>query len=201
MKSIHNTSFLASAAVAGLLSGCAAVYPSQPPTVAQLLDNDPTAQCLDTLNRDPRLSRLQPKVGSLRSAGEASLPMLSSSEMPSAEEKTALEWWGNERQRCLGLGSAYRVANMPAPLVASFETGQRDLVMLTARLYSGQLTYGQFNVQRQELASAHRQKYVEFEQQFAAAGGRYGYASGMARTPLYTNCHRFGDVAWNCTSQ
>ena len=165
-------------------------------------------------NTDPRISLLTAKVGSLKEAGEATLPMLASTATPTPEEKTALEYWGSERQRCLGLGKVYRAHNLPASVVSTFEAGQKNLVFLTARLYAGEINYGQFNTQRQELAGAMRQRQVEFEQQRDAAareadpGGRFatpGYLQQSAPAqpvrPLYTNCTRLGSTGVNCISQ
>ncbi|KQM79882.1 hypothetical protein [Xylophilus sp. Leaf220] len=204
---------LCALAATALLAGCVAP-PPPPPTVAQVLDADPTTDCLKAANRDPRLTLLEPKLGSLRSAGQASLPMLASKDYPTATEKVALEIWGSERQRCVKLGESYRAANLPLPLVSAFELGQRDLVFLTAKLYGGELTYGQFNMRRQELAGAHRQRLIEFKQQYAAylsqiEPQRRLAAAGPAQTmpvapavrALFTTCNRYSVDGVNCTSQ
>ena len=193
---------LASVLFASSLAACTTMRAPHALTAAQLLNDDPTAECLVASNRDPRLLVLESKIGSLRAAGQASVVMLSSKELPTPAEKSALEFWGNERQRCLGQGAAYRTTYLPAAVVSTFEIGQRDLLLLTAKLYAGDLNFGQFNVQRQELATSHRQKYVEFEQQLAAAAGRPPAGTmDSARMPVQTNCHRYADISWNCTSQ
>lgn len=166
------------ALVAFWLAGCAVQPPPAPVTAAQLINHDPTSQCMRTVNNDPRLAVLIPKVGSLQHAGNADIAMLTSTALPSAEEKTALAYWGSERQRCLGLGKVYRAWHLPAALVATFESGQQNLVFLTARLYAAEISYGQFNTQREELAGAMRQRTVEFEQQRRAARAE------AARTPV-----------------
>jgi hypothetical protein len=179
------------------LTGCAIQAPPAPVSTAQLFNEDPTSQCMRTVNTDPRLALLTAKVGSLKEAGEATVPMLANTALPSPEEKTALEYWGSERQRCLGLGKVYRAYVFPASLVATFETGQKNLIFLTTRLYAGEITYGQFNTQRQELAGAMRQREVEFEQQRNSA-----LAPPLQQVrPLYTNCTRLGSSGVNCISQ
>jgi hypothetical protein len=200
-------------AAAALLSGCVTPPPA-PLTVAELLNADPTAQCLAAANRDARLTLLEPKLGSLRSAGQASLPMLGSKQMPSAPEKTALEIWGSERQRCLPLGQSYRASKLPPALVSAFELNQRDLVFLTTRLYTGEINYGQFNMRRQELGAAYRTRLLEFQQQYDAwlqeiEPQRRMYAAPQQQTmpvspavrALFTNCNRYNVDYVSCTSQ
>ncbi len=191
------------ASAAFWLAGCATQALLAPVSTAQLFNDDPTSQCMRTVNTDPRLALLTAKLGSLKEAGEATVPMLANTALPSPEEKTALEYWGSERQRCLGLGKVYRANIFPASLVATFEAGQKNLIFLTARLYAGEITYGQFNTQRQELAGAMRQREVEFEQQRNAALANYLQQPAPLQQvrPLYTNCTRLGSTGVNCTSQ
>ncbi|WP_198969757.1 hypothetical protein [Xylophilus sp. ASV27] len=206
---------LSALAAAALLSGCVTTPPpSAPQTVADLLNADPTAECLAAANRDPRLTVLESKVGSLRSAGQASLPMLGSKQMPSPQEKTALDIWGSERQRCLPLGQNYRASKFPPALASAFELNQRELVFLTTRLYAGDINYGQFNMRRQELGDAYRARLLEFQQQYSAWLQEIEPQRRLAASPppqtmpvspavraLFTTCNRYNVDYVSCTSQ
>ncbi|RYY64321.1 MAG: hypothetical protein EOO24_56405, partial [Comamonadaceae bacterium] len=106
---------LCALAATAFLAGCVAP-PPPPPTAAQVLDADPTTDCLKAANRDPRLSLLEPKLGSLRSAGQASLPMLASKDFPTATEKVALAQFEGRDQRQRQVGGAVALAQLHAAL-------------------------------------------------------------------------------------
>ena len=96
--------------------------------------------------------------------GDASLKMLVNAERPTALEKKAPLAWASHREKCNGY---LHVAVSSIPWPASMEQGLKeqakaglngyaDRVLrsgnyLSASLYSGQITYGEFNKQGAEL--------------------------------------------------
>lgn len=90
---------------------------------------------------------LNSKVGSVYAAGRATIPQLASNERPTADEKVLIGFWGAERQRCVDLGEDYR-RQYPKPEMQADLTAQMNLMHLTAKLYGGNMTYGEFNTAR-----------------------------------------------------
>lgn len=136
---------LAALLVSGLLlAGCA----TEP---AKTAADDPTFACLYALQEQQKYQHLYTKIA--KSADAATIEQLASKELASEEEKVMLSNWAQDRRICHQEGRDYRAAYAPPGYVAVFDNLQSGLISLTAKLYAGEITYGQFNQARVRLAS------------------------------------------------
>lgn len=133
--------------VAALLAGCATHEPVSGPTAA----DDPSMACFGNLLRDVRFEGLYKKIP--RDAKSATLPQLSSTEKPDENGKKDLEEWVSFRLHCLKSGADYRAAYAPPGYDATFSWLQIEIANAAAKLYAGEITYGQFNQKRSALAA------------------------------------------------
>lgn len=130
------------------------------------LANDPTFECFDRAYADPRLSILIPKVGAIGNIDDISLEQLTSKEKPTDDEKKALRLWAEFRKECELIGRPIR--QQAVPEVASVMLEYHMLmIQLTARLYSDEITYGEFNVERQKQGSRYLAKMNQLQQEHA----------------------------------
>lgn len=109
--------------------------------------DDPTYSCLNTLAKDEKLAKLAGKIGAVQSAN-ITLEALSSQDKASQDDKPILSHWMTARGACVDAGKQFRAQNQPPQFAGLYEAAHEELVILTARLYAGELTYGQFNMAR-----------------------------------------------------
>lgn len=140
---------LSLALVAGVLaSGCATQQRQVGPRYS--LQDDPTMRCIDQVTADPYLvNTLGPKTG-LGTKAPPSLEMRADSSRPSDAEKKALSAYATARAECLQRGDSYRAISLPMPVYTSMARGWRGIDALIVKLYSGEITYGQYNQMRLE---------------------------------------------------
>lgn len=209
------------------LAGCVTAPQSRGPSPQEITANDPSTACMREASRDARLAVLLPKIGSLQNAGQAPISMMTSKELPTRDEKEALEVWGGSRQTCLQTGASYRAKNMPVPVAMAMEAGQERLILLTARLWAGDINYGQFNQERISIRDGVRSNYAAFDKGQAQARAQdeerrdaasRDFQDAMYRQqlilqqqqmqnqqiyqqnrPVSTDCRRFGNQV-NCTT-
>jgi hypothetical protein len=131
--------------------------------------DDPTRHCFDRMDSDQRLAVLAPKVGSVSRGGRATVEMLASTAKADEEDKKAISAWGQARQSCVAEGRAFRAQNAPPGWVPAFEAGQTEFLGLMARLYAGELTYGEFNRQRLDLGAKNDAALLNAADRAAAA--------------------------------
>jgi hypothetical protein len=139
-----------------VLAAAAAAH-AQRPTGA----DDPTIHCLRSLSERAELAPLAAKIGDLNNAHRQTLPQLADPSKPTEDEKALISLWGTERMTCLDRGRQFRAQYAPPAFAQAFEGGQQRFITLLARLYSGELTYGQFNQARNESAT---QMAAQFQQ-------------------------------------
>lgn len=222
------TAALSLAICAGSLSGC--VTPgghARGPSPAEIMANDPTTACMKRLTEDPYiLKHLSEKTGIGR-PGQPTLQMLADKSRVTAEEKEALSTYSSARDQCLASGSSYRRANMPSNVVFDLESSGQRVTLLLAKLYAGEMTYGEYNSARLENIQKLRSNLTTSDQQNAQARAadedRRRAAAGMAlqnmqnqqlilqqqqqqqqllmqqNRPRNTNCSRLGNQL-NCTT-
>lgn len=130
--------------LSALLAGCA----TEPPRTAA---DDPTFACLRGLQEQQKYQHLYTKIA--KSAEAATLEQLASKEVATEEEKVMLSSWAQDRRICHQEGQGYRAAYAPPGYVTVFDNLQMGLISLTARLYAGEITFGQFNQARINLAA------------------------------------------------
>jgi hypothetical protein len=117
---------------------------------AQTSADDPTIQCLGALATHPDVAPLADKLGSLTAANKQTIAQLADSSKPTESEKAMISAWGTQRMACMEQGTRFRAQYAPPGMGAAFEDNQRRIISLLAKLYSGELTYGQFNQARNE---------------------------------------------------
>lgn len=105
------------------------------------------ADCFSDLMYDAELSIIRGKVG-LTSYTDQTFTMLASDSRPNPEEATAIFKWGQKRHQC---ASQITRGNHPAQQVndQAYQATQRLIV----DLYGGNMTYGQFARQREDIAT------------------------------------------------
>lgn len=133
------------------LAGCNATMPNAPtrPTAA----DDPSNRCIDRLGTDAQLTPIVSKVGVVTNTDSITLEMLASQERATEADKVVLQYWASARQRCAEEGAAFRRAYAPPQFQILASDGTAAQLILLSRLYSGEITYGQFNVERKQLRS------------------------------------------------
>lgn len=133
------------------LAGCNATMPQQAKRPAA--SDDPSNACFNGLASDSRLRVLVPRIGAINRADQASIDMMASKESPSEQERLALKIWTVARQTCVEMGADFRKAYAPPQYQGIIEAYNAPLMMAIAKLYAGDINYGQFIAERQRLAA------------------------------------------------
>jgi len=216
-----NPKMLAAAAVAVALTGCANMRPGPPPpTPAQLMAADPTAICVKRLGEDPFvITNLSAKTGIGR-PGAPTLEMLSDKSYANDAEKKALSAYSAARQQCIDSGANYRRQNLPSQVTLTMEQSGQNITFLLAKLYAGEITFGEYNTRRVQNGSEarsrlseydqqrHRQQQAEAEQRRVESNNALQNFNNQmllqqqinnANRPRTTNCQRLGSQV-NCTT-
>ena len=137
------------------------------PLIAMAQD-DPTSVCFKAAYNDPHVKILESHVGPLSDPRQATLAMLASKDTPTKQEQDALELWVAIRKTCTHQGSAFRTRISPQ-FESLVEDTQQRLISLTSQLYAGDITYGQFNNQRIQIATDAKQAISTLSTQLRAA--------------------------------
>lgn len=131
------------------LAGCAVPQQRQAPP-RYVSSEDPTQQCMDRLRTDVFLVQtLGPKTG-FGSNTPPSLELRADKSTPSQEEKQALSMYAAARQQCKMVGESYRRSTVPPVIAAAMDAGWNGIDNLLAKLYAGDITFGQYNQMRVE---------------------------------------------------
>lgn len=107
---------------------------------------------LACLQADTQTEALDPLRAKTILAGDtrtAPFAMLTDETKPTDAEKEAIAKWADIRTRCFKHDVPYRQA-IPPEVAALIEATANGTIGLAASLYSGELTYGQFNKERSE---------------------------------------------------
>lgn len=147
--------------VLAALTGCNAVSPKQPqPSMA----DDPTGACLKSLQTDPRIQVLAARLGPFGEALKPTLEMMGSKDTPTEVERSALSTWIAARQDCVERGASFRRTHAPLQYQGIIEDYDAHLAIAAAKLYAGDLTFGQFIAERQRLASSAQGRWNQARQ-------------------------------------
>ncbi|WP_175907921.1 hypothetical protein [Burkholderia seminalis] len=138
---------------------------------AAYADGDPSVGCFSALSDNPAIGAIQGKVVT-KIGGHPDLSMLSNDRRPTKKEKDALSAWVTEGERCYELGRDFRATNYPPVVSALIDESLHALEALVAKLYSGKLTYAQFNEQRQASDDQYRARIAGAVQELRAQQSR-----------------------------
>lgn len=208
------------AALALTTAGC--VTPGQ--QVRRGPNDDPSRACFDALAYDKRFVPLREKIAINLPAHQPTIEMLADKSGPTSDEKQLLGEWAAARDGCLSQGAGFRAAYAPPTYAAWMSNNVTTVKMLVARLYVGEISYGEFNRLRAEASEASRTYAAGMAQrdreQAAAAEERRRQDAGSAlqnfqnqlllqqqirnqqiqqNTPRQTTCQRFGNRV-DCTT-
>ncbi|MEK6770893.1 MAG: hypothetical protein AABY62_04535 [Pseudomonadota bacterium] len=162
----------------------------------------------------------------LVSPNQQTFGMLSNASKPNAAEKMAIAGWAKARQECYGMTIEWRKQyNLPPTLMAIQDAEHSSFLNLTADLYNGKLTYGEYAKARANIRAQSQQQWAKAaqhlrEQQTAADERRRNLAlqyllnqqpSAQPFTPVVpyqmqiprtttTNCFVIGNQM-RCTTQ
>lgn len=152
---------LTASLLAGIgLTGCANMDEVAGPTAA----DDPSNLCFEQMLRDQRFNALYTKTPRL--AQEATLEQLASKEVPDEQGKKDLAEWVSFRLHCLKSGANFRAEYAPPGFDAVVTWLQVEVANAAAKLYAGEITYGQFARRRLELVP-------EYEARMSAVMSRH----------------------------
>lgn len=118
--------------------------------------DDPSNPCFQSIEHNPSVQILKPRIGSLVNADAATLEMRASNAVPTEEEKAALRSWAELRKTCLDVGREFRAQYAPSWYTALIDESQAKFIVNMSKLYAGQSTYGQFVNERTALVAETR---------------------------------------------
>ena len=112
---------------------------------------DPSSRCIAGLAGDARLVAIADKVG-LDTPREPNSPTLQ--RYASAEERAALAVWQGLRRQCFDAAEPQRRKTLDAQSRSSIQSAFIFQQLLLSRVQQGELTYGEFNQRRAEVAES-----------------------------------------------
>ncbi len=115
-----------------------------PAPVQRTAADDPTPICLSSMENNASVVMLKPRVGSIAIAEAAPLALRSSTAVPTADEKKAIQSWVVLRKDCVNAGAEFRLKNAPPAYADLVEEEHSRFTVLLSRLYAGQVGYGEF---------------------------------------------------------
>ncbi|WP_225783365.1 hypothetical protein [Xenophilus sp. Marseille-Q4582] len=133
------------------LSGCVGMMKPPPPPVAKV---DVTENCLTELHQAPKYEPLRSKVSLSKFPQRATLAMFADQTKPTEAEKALLSQLDADRNACFEAGREFRNYYVAGNISAEYQREYSEVTRLTAQIYNGELTYGQYNTKRAEIADA-----------------------------------------------
>lgn len=119
-----------------VIAGCAT--PTTPPAPP-----NPMIACVNALASDQRLVSIREKV-SLSSADKQTFDMMTITSKPTDSEKQAIAVWVKARQECFDGSKSWATQYLHPALYGTGARTHSSLLVLTARLHNGELTYGEY---------------------------------------------------------
>lgn len=107
--------------------------------------DDPSNGCFASIAYDARFVPLRDKIAINLKPDKPTLEMMSDPSKVTPEEKRLLSVWKVARDTCADMGASFRAQYAPPEDRANIAVGMAATDALTARLYSGEITYGEFN--------------------------------------------------------
>ncbi len=200
-----------------MLAGCAAQRPAYDSSL------DASARCMAELRGTPAAAVISSKA-TLNGLEQPTVEMLADSSYASESEKAAISTYSRARAMCRDLGEGYRASVIPPVFKLRQDSVFSGTTALLARLYGGQITWGQFNnergravreAQQDLMQTASRMQAADQEQRQRAAAA---FSNSLAQQqqiqlqqqmlnqqmyqqnrPVQTNCNRFGNQV-SCTT-
>lgn len=198
------------------LSGCATRPVYQP-------QMDASVACMSELRNTPAAAIISAKA-TLNGLDQPTVEMLSDSSYATDAEKGAISAYSRTRARCRELGDGYRGTVIPAAIKLRQDAVFASTTGLLARVYSGQITWGQFNSERGRAMRDAQQDIMqtagrmEAEDQERRQRAAAAFSNSLAQQqqiqlqqqmlnqqiyqqnrPVQTNCNRFGNQV-SCTT-
>lgn len=209
------------------LAGCAT--PGQHAQYRPTAADDPSNGCLASIAYDKRFVPLRAKIAINLRTDNLPLQMLSDKSYANDDDKAVLSEWIAARAECARMGESFRAAYAPPEYRANITAAQAFTTSAAARLYSGEITYGEFNrlrseaataatmrsataQQRQHEATAAAQAQDDANQRAAVGAALQNMQNTMLiqeqvraqqiqqNRPINTDCQRFGNTV-SCTSR
>lgn len=143
-----------------ILAACQATAPQQ-----KTAADDPSLPCFQSIEHNPNVQVLKPKIGSFLNPEAATLDMRAESSTPTAEEKTAIRAWAELRNTCRSIGVDFRNKYAPPLYTANLDNALSKFMVNLSKLYAGQMNYGQFVNERIMLANEARVKQAQAREQ------------------------------------
>ena len=151
-------------------------------------NDDPSIGCMAEIGVDKRFVPLREKIAINLRPEKATLEMMSDPTTPTGDEKKLLGVWKIARDTCLDRGASFRAQYAPPEYRSNIAIGTAAVDALTARLYAGEITYGQFNRERASNAVQGQARGAALEQREREANAaaaaqeedRRRQAAGMA---------------------
>jgi hypothetical protein len=124
--------------------------------------SEETQVCYKQLQGDPNLQLLAGKIA-LSNSNDATLLMLADDSKPTPPEKELISLWSAKRDKCAGLFRSLMSFYPTDPFVRfGLETASLSNELIL-RLYKGELTFGEFNKQRQTMGIERLNKSAELK--------------------------------------
>ena len=132
---------------------------SQPQRQATVPPN-PTIGCINALLSQGDFAPISSKIY-LSFGKDQPFAMTTNTDKPTDEEKKAIASWMSARQECFNSGSPWRQQYLPPEINAIGNRVWSSFLLLTAYLYNGKITYGDYAKERSQII-------VEEERDYAA---------------------------------
>jgi hypothetical protein len=129
-------------------------------TQAHAVPPDPGAACVRALDADPELQPLAQKTPlAFPSPRRRTLTLAMQSDPRKVDDdKPLVSAWTKALQHCFELGHDFRSQVLTPESQAILQSQQDDLEDLLAKLYAGELSYGDFNRARQDIYNKHAEQ-------------------------------------------
>lgn len=214
---MHVKSTICTILAIALLSGCAHQQDQQSTRIdADAAIASANDRC-DQSVKDPRIDPIRGYIP-ITNPESATIPQLASKKKPNASEKEAILVWDSILSTCVQDHiSVYQAIGAPANYINNFQTLASAQKQAKARLWSGQISYGEYlriSTENRSKSAERSQKILEGMQadelQRAQLAAQQSQAAAQAlmlfnqaaqpyRRPVQTNCVRIGGQT-NCTT-
>ena len=131
---------------------------SQPQRQATVPPN-PTIGCINALLSQADFAPISSKIY-LGFGKDQPFAMTTNTDKPTDEEKKAIASWMSARQECFNSGNPWRQQYLPPEINAIGNRVWSSFLLLTADLYNGKITYGDYAKQRSQIIVEEEQDYA-----------------------------------------
>jgi hypothetical protein len=125
---------------------------------------DPSIDCLANIANDPTYAKLGSKIV-MTPGGQPTIAMLADQTKVSKTDKPLLSKAADEADTCFSLGVNYRRQTFGVTISTLIEQSIYAFKDLAAQLYTGQITYGEFNKRRWASDQYYNQQIIAVNQQ------------------------------------